>query len=341
MEKMNRKNFIRLDKNESPFDPPESFKEEILKRFLKIEWSRYPDEEKEVKRSISDYAEFEPDGIAIGNGSNELIQSIFLKFLEKGKKVLIPEPCFSIYPWMAQLLNTKIVKTPLDSEFRYDEKDLVKKIIHHSPFLIVLVSPHNPCGSEIMEEIVLKILEITNSYILIDEAYYEFSGRSFKEHITDHKNLMVLRTFSKAFSIAGLRVGYLLGNPEIIKTIEDSKPPFSVNSFAISALKFLLKKRDYVKSVVERIKEEREKLYKDLREMDHIKPFPSSGNFILFELNKINSTIVYKSMIKRKVLLRRFNSPRLRKCLRVTVGKEKENRKFIKELKEVLNELKI
>jgi len=335
-----REKMIKLDKNESPFELPKILKKEILKSFLKIEWRRYPKEEVEVKELISDYSKFEPEGIAVGNGSNELIQAIFLGFLKKGKKVLIPEPCFPIYPWIASLLNLKIIQTPLDSEFRYDIDDLIKKAKKEKPSLIVLLSPHNPCGCEIPEDAFFKILELKDSHILIDEAYYEFSGKSFKDYLGNHKKLIILRTFSKAFSIAGLRAGYILGSPEIIKIVENSKPPFSVNSFTINALKLLLKNRDYVKRFVEKIKEEREKLFTDLRKIGSIKPFPSSGNFILFKINKEDSSKVYEEMKKRGILLRNFDSPRLRDCLRMTVGSEKENKKFIKELKEVFNEFK-
>lgn len=340
MKEINSIKMIRLDRNESPFEPPDILKKEISKSFLKIEWRRYPSREGEVKKLISDYSEFDHDGIAIGNGSNELIQAIFLGLLKNGEKVLLPEPCFSIYPWIASLLKLKVIKTPLDSEFRYNIKNLIKKAKKEIPSLIILISPHNPCGCEIPENAVLEILEQTDSYVMIDEAYYEFSGKSFKGYIKNYKNLIILRTFSKAFSIAGLRAGYILGNPEIIKIIENSKPPFSVNSFTISALKFLLEKREYVKVFVEKIKEERERVFDALKGIDSIKPFPSSGNFILFELDQKNSSIVYEKMERRGVLLRKLNSTRLKNCLRVTIGREKENKKFIKELKEVLNELK-
>lgn len=340
MKEINSKKIIRLDKNESSFEPPDILKKEISKSFLKMEWRRYPREEEVVKKLISDYSEFDSDGIAIGNGSNELIQAVFLSFLKKGEKVLLPEPCFSIYPWIASLLKLKVIKTSLDSEFRYDIKNLIKKAKEGTPSLIVLISPHNPCGCEIPENAVLEILEQTDSYVMIDEAYYEFSGKSFKGYIKNYKNLIILRTFSKAFSIAGLRAGYILGNPEIIKIIENSKPPFSVNSFTISALKFLLKRREYVKVFVEKIKEEREKVFAALKEIDSVKAFSSSGNFILFELDQNNTSIVYEEMERRGVLLRKLDSPRLKNCLRVTIGREKENKKFIKELKEVLNELK-
>ncbi len=340
MKEINRREVIKLDKNESPYEPPDFLKKEIFKSFLEIEWRRYPEGEEEVKKLISDYSEFKHDGIAVGNGSNELIQAIFLSFLKNGEKVLLPEPCFSVYSWIASLLKLKVIQTPLDSEFRYDIKDLIEKAKKEAPPLIVLISPHNPCGCEVPEDAVLELLELKDSYVIIDEAYYEFSGKSFKGYIKDYKNLIILRTFSKAFSIAGLRAGYILANPEITKIIENSKPPFSVNSFTISALKFLLKRREYVKVFVEKIKEERGKVFGALKEIDSIKPFPSSGNFILFELNQTDSSIVYEKMKRRGIILRKLDSPRLKNCLRVTIGREKENKKFIKELKEVLNELK-
>ncbi len=340
MKEINRREMIKLDKNESPFEPPKFLKKEIFKSFFEIEWRRYPEGEGEIKKLISDYSEFEHDGIVVGNGSNELIQAIFLSFLKNGEKVLLPEPCFSVYPWIASLLRSKIIQTPLDSEFRYDIKDLIGKAKKEVPSLIVLISPHNPCGCEVPEDAVLEILELKDSYVIIDEAYYEFSGKSFKGYIKNYKNLIILRTFSKAFSIAGLRAGYILANPEITKIIENSKPPFSVNSFTISALKFLLRRRGYVKVFVERIKKEREKVFGALKEIDSIKPFPSSGNFILFELNQTDSSTVYEEMERRGIILRKLDSPRLKNCLRVTIGREKENKKFIKELKEVLNELK-
>lgn len=331
---------IRLDKNESPFDPPYSLKKEILKEFLKEEWSRYPVNEKEIKKLISDYAEFESEGIALGNGSNELIQAIFLRFLGTGKNVILPEPCFSIYPWMASLIRTIVTFIPMDENFKYNAKDFIEKTKRASPDLVVLISPHNPCGSEIPENALEDILESKISIVLIDEAYYEFSGKSFKDYIKNYKNLIVLRTFSKAFSIAGLRAGYILANPELVKLIEDSKPPFSVSSFTLLTLKYLLKNRNYLKNIVEEIKKERERVFEELKKIKGIQPFPSSGNFILFKTEEISVLKIYELMLKKGIVLRKFDSKNLHNCLRVTIGKKYENRKFIKTLKEVINEIK-
>lgn len=340
MQRNRNKKLIRLDKNESPFEPPASIKREILKEFFKREWSRYPEDEKEIKTLISEYVEFDSEGITIGNGSNELIQAIFLRFLGKGRKVILPEPCFKIYQWMASLIDAEVLFTPLDNNFKYKAKDLIEKVKLTSPNLVVLISPHNPCGSEIPENVVAEILESRNPYILIDEAYYEFSGKSFKNYIKNYKNLIILRTFSKAFSIAGLRAGYILGNPELIKLIDDSKPPFSVNSFTLLTLKYILKNRDFIKKGVEAVRKEREEVFEELKKIKCVEPFPSSGNFVLFKIKGISVLNVYKAMLKKGIILRKFESPSLDSCLRVTIGKKNENREFIKGLKEVINELK-
>ncbi len=336
----NCENIVRLDKNESPYELPDFLKKKCLKEFLCLRWARYPEGEEETLKILSNYAEFPPEGILLGNGSNELIQSIFLAFLEKGKKVLLPDPCFSIYPWMASVAKSEVIYTGMDSNFRYDYGDLIKKAKSSEISLIVLLSPHNPCGCIISENVIEEIISSVSVPVLIDEAYYEFSGKTFKNLIEEHHNIIILRTFSKAFSIAGLRIGYMLGKPEIVNKVANFKPPFSINSFSLVVVKKLLKYKNIFRQISENIVKNREKLFESLKKIKGIKPFPSMGNFILFELEDKDSAILFDKLEKRGVVVRKFfNDKRLKKCLRVSVGGEEENEKFIRALKEAINEI--
>ncbi len=333
-------NIVRLDKNEYHYELPDFLKKKCWKEFLKLRWARYPEGEEDARKILSDYAEFPAEGILLGNGSNELIQSIFLTFLEKGKKVLLPDPCFSIYPWMASVAKSEIIYTGMDFDFRYDYRDLIKKAKSDGISLIVLLSPHNPCGCIISEKVIEEIISSVSVPVLMDEAYYEFSGKTFKNLIKKYHNLIILRTFSKAFSIAGLRIGYMLGKPEIVNKVANFKPPFSVNSFSLVVVKEILKHKNIVRQISENIVKNREKLFKSLKKLRGIKPFPSMGNFILFEVEDKDSSILFDKLKKRGVIVRKFlDDERLKKCLRVTIGGEEENEKFIKALEEAINEI--
>jgi len=336
-----QKDIIKLNQNESPFDLPFSLKKEINQEWTNFNWARYPEyENQELLLSLAQYTGHHPKGILLGNGSNELIQSIFLTFLEKGEKLLVPEPCFSIYYRLGRILQTAIIFSKMNEDFQYEGERILEIIKKSEPELIVFPSPHNPCGAELEKAVIEEMCHLSPGIVVIDEAYYEFSGKTVRELVDKFDNLLILRTFSKAFGLAGLRVGYLLGKPALIDQISKVKLPFSVNSFNQLALLKVLNQREYMEKVVSLINQEREKLTQILSQIKEIKTYPSQANFILFEIRNYPAKSVFEKLREREILVRQFASFRLKNCLRVTVGQEKENQIFIEKLKEIINELR-
>jgi len=331
---------IKLNQNESPYEIPFSLKKRISDLWLGMDWARYPKLKNfDLLESVSRYAGHSSDGILLGVGSNELIQSVFLTFLERGDRLLVPDPGFAIYSRLGKILQAEIRFSKMNRHFQYDVGRIIKDIKKVNPRLAVFPSPHNPCGDILETHEVEQMLMACRGVLVIDEAYYEYSKNSAVELIPKFDNLLILRTFSKAFGLAGLRLGYLLGRPEVISQVGKAQMPFSVNSFNQLALAHILRHRGHVLKSVNPVVEERERMRCSLARIKSIRVFPTWANFLLFEIEEYPASEVFERLRKRNILVRSFHSPRLNSCLRVTIGRENDNRIFIKTLKEIMNEL--
>jgi len=331
---------IKLNQNECPYEIPCSLKKKLSALWGTMDWARYPKlHHSDLLTSLSRYAGHSPDGILLGVGSNELLQSVFLTFLGKGDRLLIPDPGFAVYSRLGKILQAKIDLSAMDHDFRYDVDRIVRDIKRANPRLAVFPSPHNPCGDILETSEIEELLRACRGVIVIDEAYYEFSTVTAAKLIPKYGNLLILRTFSKAFGLAGLRLGYLLGSPEMIRLVRKAQLPFSVNSFNQLVLSYVLRHRCYVRKNVQAVIQERERLRRSLAQIHKIRVYPSWANFLLLKMLEFPAGEVMKKLRMRNILVRTFSSPRLKDCLRVTIGKKKENRAFIMTLKEVLNEL--
>ena len=324
---------VKLDANESPY----GF--EINDKILKsIKTNRYPDPEaKTLKKIISKNLRLNPKNILFGNGSDELIYYLITVF---GGPVLYPVPTFSMYGIISQALGEKRIEVPLDDEFDLDTDRILSLIKKEKPGIIFLSSPNNPTGNCFSADRILKIVEFTSSLVtshlslvVIDEAYQPFSSeKGFLPMLSDYKNLVILRTMSK-IGFAGLRVGFLIADSEIINEVNKVRLPFNLNSFSQAVAATLIKNTNTIKLHIGLITSERERLLNELWKIKGIKPYPSEANFILFKVK--NSDKIYYRLLKKSVLVRNMKGV-VNGCLRVTVGTKKENNIFIKALKEVM-----
>ncbi|OPX18586.1 histidinol-phosphate transaminase [candidate division WOR-3 bacterium 4484_100] len=322
---------IKLNQNESPFDLPESIKVRILQRLRQITWNRYPlSKSPGLVQAISDYTGLKPQYIVCGNGSNELIDSVFQAFCEPGERVMVVEPGFAIFERQARLRDLNIIKVPLDKGFAYNPDAIIDAA--DSTKLIILASPNNPTGSVLSVEQIKRILCKTRAFVVIDEAYYEFCGVSAQDLLADFGNLVITRTFSKAFGLAGIRLGYLLAQPEVAKQLDKAKLPFSVGIFQQVVGEVVLRMRRYVEQVVQQIIEERQRVYNRLCKLKNIQPFASGANFILFEVKDGQADRLFEMLYQRGILLRSFNNISLKNMLRVTIGRPEENSRFLQEM---------
>lgn len=333
-----RSGIIKLNQNENPFDIPEEIKRELIQEFLGRPWNRYPDVfPVELLEALSDYVQHPADGIIAGNGSNELMYTVMMATVTKGSNVLIPTPSFFLYEKAVNVFDGEVLSVPLNSDLSFPTEKILEAAKRESPALIVLVSPNSPTGQSISFEDVDRILSETSSLVLVDEAYIEFSNkRSTQALIERYDRLMVLRTFSKAFSMAGLRVGYLLCQPALCAELGKPKIPFSVNNFSASVAMKLMQQRTLIDERIQFIKKQKSFLWADLRSMNGVEVFPSDTNFLIFRTRHESNTL-FERLLREDVLVRDVSSyPMLRRMLRVNAGTERENEAFLSVLRKNL-----
>ncbi len=337
---------VKLDANESPYPPFAVHSSQFTVKKL----NRYPDPEaKLLKQLLARGLKVKPENILAGNGSDELIYYLITAF---GGPVLYPTPTFSMYGIISQTLGEKKIEIPLDKSFDLNEKEILNKIKNKKPKLIFLSSPNNPTGNSFLTSKIKKILEITSpvtrysspSLVVVDEAYQAFSSKkSFVPLLNIYKNLIILKTLSK-IGLAGLRVGFMIASPEIIKEINKVRLPFNLNSLSQEIAVTALKNKRLLKSYIKQTISERKRLLNEMKKIKDIKPFTSDANFILFKVNPVrnkvsngvkNADTLYKKLLKQGVLIRNMRGV-IDGFLRVTVGTPGENMIFLKNLKKLV-----
>ncbi|PMQ02313.1 MAG: histidinol-phosphate transaminase [Dictyoglomus sp. NZ13-RE01] len=328
---------ISLARNENPYDLPLEIKQEVINKLLNTPWNRYPDSKAyELKNALADFLKIPYENILLGNGSGEIINIISNALLSEGDEVILPQPTFPLYKKIFQQKDVIIHDLFLNKEdfsMPWEKLDSYKK---RSIKLIVICNPNNPTGNLLIEPSDLdKILDF-NSIILIDEAYYEFSKVSFIDLINDYPNIMILRTFSKAFSCAGVRLGYLVAHRNLINYLENFRLPYNLNIFSQITGTIVLKYWDILEKRIEEILRYKEEVYSTMRKFENIKVFPSTTNFLLFRTEK--KELLDRKLVDWGIALRDFSKePLLENCLRVTIGSREENEKFLNCLSEVLS----
>jgi len=330
--------FIRLNLNESAYAMPDWLKLKILSRLKKAHWHYYPsDNNLALLSRLADYTGYQPEGILLGNGSNELIQTVVYACCRSGDTVLTVRPGFSIYKNVAKLMNIKVKEVPLRDDLSFDTESLLQSA--RKAQVVFLTSPHNPTGFTLSSNQVEKISVVTKGLVVVDEAYAEFSGETSVPLLFRHDNLLILRTFSKAFRLAGGRFGYLVGQPGLIKALKAARLPFSVGIFQQIAAEILLEEKDFILKEIQKIVAERERLFNLLKTCRTFKPFPSQANFLLVESSLFMAEEIYTRLFEKKILVRVFSSPELRRRFRITVGQPEENNFLIKALREIEQEI--
>ena len=316
---------IKLDANESPYgfaDAAESI--------AGIRTNRYPDPKAGVlRRLIAKDLGIDQENILFGNGSDELIYYLITTF---GGPVSYPVPTFSMYGIISQALGEKKIEVPLDKDFDIDMDVFLKTVRKEKPKLIFLSSPNNPTGNCFSTDRILKIISASRGIVIVDEAYEPFSSETgMLPLLKDYKNLVIMRTLSK-IGLAGLRLGFMLADPEIIREVNKVRLPFNLNSFSQAVAAAALKKKKEFRTSIKAIVTERKRLLQEMGKIGGVTPFPSEANFILFKVE--DPHYVYTSLLKKGILLRNVKDV-VPGCLRVTVGTLKENTSFLKALNEI------
>ncbi len=335
-----RRAAVKLNQNENPYDLPESVKRRVLEAAVARPWSRYPDfDPKQLLERLAAFAGWRPDGVLAGNGSNELIEALLLVTVGPGTRVVIPEPTFTLYALLTRFLGGESVGVPLGPDLAYDAAELARVRKELAAPVTIVCSPNNPTGGALSLDEVARVCDVADGLVVVDEAYHEFSGQSVVPLLAAHPNLVVLRTFSKAMGLAGLRVGYLLAAPELVREINKARLPYNLNFFSQAAALAALDERELLAHNLERIVAAREEIFQRLSRISGVRPYPSRANFILFEVHAADPKAVFESIFRRGVLVRDVTSyPGLSRCLRASVGTPVENEAFLTALEQALAE---
>lgn len=321
---------LRLDKNENPFELPPSPREEMRQIISKIDLNRYPDPlANKLRSKLSMKLNFPQERIVIGNGGDEILSMLFMAYVKPGDKVLTAYPCFSEYNRLCKIFGAEQHVVPInfnDKHITLDVEQILDAIARISPKLILLDNPHNPTGTFIDPALLINIAKMSPCPFVLDEAYVEFASRSSLDVLKKNfpSNLCILRTLSKAWGLAGLRVGYSLCSNEIAKTLNKIKSPFNVNVISQEIACIMLDYDEWMKSRVYSIRFLRDKFIEEVNEIDSFYAYPSQSNFVLIRSELDRDYI--KAFLRDKGI--RINLLDLDidsfTWMRVSIGKEEE-----------------
>jgi len=319
---------IKLNQNELPYDLSADLKEELLGRIKALPFQRYPlPQPLRLQKRLAELLKVVPEQIQFSNGSNVMIQALLVATSLKGK-VMILEPTFSVYEIEAKLLGNRVIKAPLNRDFSLPTKKILAAIRKHKPKIIFLSNPNAPTGNLFPREDLLKIIKASPCLVVVDEAYVQFSRQSLISELPNFPNLVVLRTFSKGFGLGGVRVGYLVANPEVSAQVAKILLPYCVSSISEEVAHFVLDHAKHFEGIIAEVLKERDKMLAAMRAMKGIEAFETQSNFILFRSR--DAQACFRHLLKRGVLTRDVsNKFHLKHCLRVSVGTPEENRIFL------------
>jgi histidinol-phosphate aminotransferase len=325
---------IKLDAMENPFLMPEAVRREMAEVVRKTPINLYPDPSaKEVKKSIASFWKMRPERMVLGNGSDELIQAIILAF---GGPVLVPVPTFAMYELTTRALAQSVVTVPLDDHFELDADLALKKAKERKAKVIFLACPNNPTGNRFSDAELRKVLDNADAAVVIDEAYYSFSGKTWLPFLKKYPNMIILRTLSK-IGFAGLRIGVLTASQAIVDELNKIRLPYNINSLSQAVAVAALKHRDVIEYQISLLISERERLYNALSKLRNVIVYPSETNFIMFR-TAADASGIHRKLKQAGILIKNLNKPGpLKNCLRVTIGTPEQNNVFLAALKTILS----
>lgn len=320
---------VYLNLNESPAELPENLKRMILERLGELSWCRYPDASMtDCRRTIASWFGLDEDWVLLGNGSNELLETVMLALSPPGGRIAWVCPGFSMVPRLAELLHRKLVRQNL-SEKDFSFEDFSMSTALHGVDMVLLASPNNPSGTCLPRDLLERLMSAYAGPVVIDEAYAEFSGTSFTDCLDRFSNLVILRTFSKAYRLAGARIGYALARPGLIEQLRAHQPPFSVGLFQQACIESLGRTRSFLDEAVKAVCRQREIVRDGLRALEGFTVIDSQANFLLFSPGPGRGQSLFQWLKQKGIWLRDFRESGLRDWLRVTVGNDEENKLFL------------
>lgn len=325
---------LHANENSHPLNP--ALTEQLHSRVQELSLNRYPDPDcTALKKIIAQRLNVSPGQLMIGNGSDELIQVLIQVFCDPGDALAVPDPTFAMYNIIASGMGVRAVPYALDENWDFKAEPFLQSLNDQSVRIIFFSYPNNPTGNCFNAEELQKVIEDFDGIVVLDEAYYDFARLTFIDQLEKHNNLIVLRSLSK-IGLAGLRVGYGVAAPEIIHEVDKIRLPYNSNMISQVFSEIVLSQFHLVEQQIDLIISERRVLMTSLETMPGVTPFKSDANFILFK-TECDSSVVFRDLANNGILIRDLGShPRLKNCLRVTVGTPDENTRFLEGLKSVV-----
>ena len=330
---------VMISANENASDVPFDLRREIEREVRKLSFNRYPDPLANGLRDlIAEANGLDRDQVIMGNGGDELLFDIALAWGGPGRTFLNMPPTFTVYKNNAQLTNTAIVDVPRRADFSIDEEAVIERLSQGDIDYTIVTSPNNPTGNLVDTAFVERMLQASDTLVMVDEAYFEFSRLTARPLLGRYENLVILRTFSKAFSLAGVRMGYMLGSEAVLREFKKVRQPYSVDAVSQAIARVVYAHRAEFERGIELIISERARLLDELGMTEGLTVYPSDANYILFRLNDgVDAGEIWQRLLDAGVLIRDFSrAPGLENCLRVSVGSPEENSRFLEELRKVL-----
>ncbi|MDF2593691.1 MAG: hisC [Clostridia bacterium] len=311
---------IKLDANENPYPVPEEMIDHMQNWVRSMNVSRYPDTDSmDLVNAIAKAYEVAAENVVCGVGSDELIDCILRSTIEAGDYVLAPNPSFSMYPQFTVINSGKLIQVPLNKDFSYDVEGIIQAIKTYNPKVVFLCNPNNPTGSLLTFEEIKYITELSKGLVVVDEAYGEFCDVTALPLIKTYNNIVILKTFSKAYALAGARVGYGIADKEVIDLINTVRVPYNLNIFSQEAATWAIQNRAVFEPIIKNIIDQRAFLYHELEKLG-LTVYPSYTNFIWMEMPEN----IYLALEKACIYIRKMkydNKP----YYRITVGTSEEN----------------
>jgi histidinol-phosphate aminotransferase len=329
---------VRLNTNESPFPPPESWSAELLDALADVSFHRYPDRPAtELRTAVADLHGVGIDEVFCANGSNEVLQTLLLAFGGPGRRAVLFEPTYALQSHISRLTGTEVVRGTRDDDFLISPDDARRLLAEAAPQITFLCSPNNPTGRAEPRPTVEAVLDAAPGMVIVDEAYGQFSSWSALDLRTPARpGLVVTRTFSKTWAMAGARLGYLVADPRVVAACETVVLPYHLSTQTQLAGVIALRHRHEMEARVARIAEERGRVAAALADLS-VESWPSDANFILFRPKEKSADEVWHALLAHSVLIRNCAEwDGLQGCLRVTIGTPEENDRFLTALKESL-----
>ena len=323
---------IKVNANESNLNLPPMVEDRLMGRLASVAFNRYPNEESDLlAEQIAEHFAWSKDGILFGNGSSEIIEKLYFA-LGNGQKVLRPNPSFSMYKIYAKAAEAEDVVYELNDDYTFDAEKFVTVAKKHKVNMAIICNPNNPTGTGIPLADIEYVAQNFDGALLIDEAYMEFYGASAISLLPKYKNLIIARTFSKAYGLASIRVGYMLASEEIADMIKRSFMPYHLNVLSLITADIAFQMRDEFAPRIAMAIAERERMTEELTVIRDVTVYPSKTNFLL--MHHDSAVKLNERLEEKGIGVRSFgNAPRLENCLRISMGLREENDEILNEIK--------